>query len=82
MKLTAYQERIRNLLDQHAPLSAEDRANLEALYKPRPSGESLTSPPTIPARHPEGCWCEDCWNMGLEVGEYLKRRKLFNNNGF
>jgi hypothetical protein len=28
MKRTAYQERMRNLLDQHAPMSAEDIAQI------------------------------------------------------
>jgi hypothetical protein len=82
MKLTAYQDRIRHLLDQHSPLSPEDRAHLDALYKLQPSGESPLSPPTTPARHPGGCGCVECWNMGLEVGEYLHRKKLFNDNGF
>ncbi len=32
-------------------------------------------------RHPRRCWCAECWNEGLRVGEYLRNRNLWGNGG-
>lgn len=35
-----------------------------------------------PPRHAAGCWCEECWQTGLETAEYLQKKRLFDANGF
>lgn len=37
--------------------------------------------PLLPDRHPEGCWCDECFNMGQRMADYLKNRGLWGNGG-
>ena len=78
MKSTAFQDRIRDLLDQHVPLTAYERALLNELYGPRPTGDSIPPPARSLASHPAGCGCVECWNAGVRYGDYLKSKRLEN----
>lgn len=59
---TAYQDRIRNLLDLDAPIPEQ----------------TFLKPPAAPriAPHEAGCWCVSCWNAGLRYGEWLEQKRL------
>ncbi len=46
-----------------------------------PTGGPLTPEPRKPP-HAAGCFCTDCWQAGLEMGEYLQKKRLFDENGF
>jgi hypothetical protein len=58
---TAYQQRMRNLLDQGPAVTLP-------LIEVGPI-------PKI-SRHSDDCWCVDCWNAGLRYGDYLKQKGL------
>lgn len=63
---TAYQERLRNLLDQgdsvvRLPIRPEHYV--------------------LPVRHPSECTCSECDCMGQRYADYLKNRDLWGNGG-
>jgi hypothetical protein len=63
---------ISNLIDLNAPLD-----DLEPLQP--------YEGPLAPEHHPphaRGCNCVDCWATGLAVGEYLHKKRLFDESGF
>jgi len=71
---SAYQDRVRNLLDQTRELT--DAEHLTVLFF-----QGLGTGPLEPerirrSRHAAGCNCIDCWNAGLRYGEYLKQKRL------
>jgi hypothetical protein len=58
---TAYQQRIRHLLDQGP-----------AVCSPLPE---MTSP-LREKKHPSSCMCQACWNAGQHYADYLKNKAL------
>jgi hypothetical protein len=58
---TAYQQRIRNLLDQGPAVT----------LPPTEVGPI----PKI-SRHSDGCECVECHNAGVRYGDYLKQKQL------
>lgn len=66
------QDNIRTLIDLNAALD-----DLEPLQP--------YEGPLGPEHHPphaRGCWCDACWATGLAVGEFLRKKRIFDANGF
>jgi hypothetical protein len=59
---TAYQQRIRTLLDWRNPPSA--------------TTQPLEQPTIRATRHPSSCICETCWNAGQYYADYLQQKQL------
>jgi len=58
-------------------------------WVPTGKGEEVDLPgplewgPLMPDRpHRRGCWCQACWQAGLEYGDYLKAKAVRERNGF
>ena len=64
---TAYQERLRNLLDQG-----------DDVMRPIPESQ----PYVLPVRHPPTCVCSDCMTAAQHLADYEKARTIFEQNGF
>lgn len=70
----ALSDRIRDLLDQHVPLTATEEALLKELHAPQPPGPTI--PPARSLAHPGGCWCVECHNAGQRYADYLHAKRM------
>lgn len=71
-ELTAFQERIRSLLDLHVPLTDHEKWVMAKVY----GQDRAPAPDPRPSPHDPGCWCLRCWNAGIEYGVYLHNKRM------
>jgi len=80
-----------NLSRPHGTLSKDGKFKWSAGWqKWVPTGKEpelelpgpLESGPLLPERHSASCLCVDCWNAGVRYSDYLKAKRLRDQNGF
>lgn len=67
------QQNVGSLVDLYTPLTDYDKRVMDKVW-----GTGPLEPSAVERRplHKAGCWCEECWNAGLDYGIYLHNKRM------